>query len=113
MTIYAAEVSFGRIVNIYSGSVSDTYLSCSPYTDAGKISKYPVSLNYIAVDKKESINSSGSIYYLCDGNIGKADIYINNRYRYKIQIRLVGLSLTIKRVDRTDDKGNTVQVYPA
>ena len=39
----------------------------------------------------------GAIYFMHDGNIGKADITIGNT---KVQLRLAGINLIVRRVDK-------------
>lgn len=73
-----------------------TRVECYPYTATGKLSKYPVVIQFATKFDANQIRTGGKIKILRDGNIGAAtvDIYGNT---YKIGLH--GLSLVLKRVD--------------
>lgn len=95
------DFDYPRPMNI--NSIANTYVECIPYTKTGHISKYPAILHF--KEFPEKINSGeyfyyiypvyGDIYFMSDGNIGKADLTIN---KYQIQLRLKGLNLKIRKI---------------
>lgn len=84
-------------------SMACTRVECYPYTNTGKLSKYPAVLVFSTHPQKrgndplsEPVVNGGEIKIMRDGNIGSALVSIwGNTYR----IGLRGLSLIIKRVD--------------
>lgn len=91
-------------------SVANTYVECIPYTKTGRISKYPAILHFKEFPEKYNYGKYfhyaysvyGDIYFMSDGNIGRADLTIN---KYQIQLRLKGLNLTIRKIDHTSEYG--------
>ena len=81
-------------------SLPATYVACTPYTATRKKNKYPMVLHFSEVEGEPIFlnrSSYGSIFFMSDGNIGKADITIGYS---TIQLRLVGISLIVRRVDK-------------
>ena len=87
---------------VFNGS-NPTYLEFPGNTKTGKVPKYIAILHYRTDkydDPETSENYFGDIYYLKDGNIGKAKlIYWRNKSMYEITLGLSGLTLTVKKVD--------------
>lgn len=81
-------------------------LECSPYTATGKTAKFPITLYFADKNCDDTGRKSdfhGRIHYMCDGNIGKADITIGDaRKGYEIAVRLKGLTLSISRITEFD-----------
>lgn len=87
---------------VFTGS-NPTYLEFPGNTKTGKVPKYIAILHY-RTDKYDEFEPSenyfGDIFYLKDGNIGKAKlIYWIHKSMYDITLGLSGLTLTVKRVD--------------
>lgn len=81
-------------------SFPGTYVECNPYTLTHKRSKYPMILHFSEIDGESTFfnrSSFGSVFFMQDGNIGKADITIGNS---TIQLRLIGINLIVKRIDK-------------
>lgn len=98
--ICTENICFDYIRPICPDSFPGTYVECTPYTVTKKISKYPMVLHFTEIDGEPIIlnrSSYGSIFFMHDGNIGKADITIGT---FIIQLRLIGISLMIRRIDR-------------
>lgn len=63
----------------YDSRYGYTRLMCTPHTFTGKISKFPLSLFFMSRMDIHSFQELGNVFYLKDGNIGKAEIYIWRR----------------------------------
>lgn len=87
-----------------------TFLMCSPYTQTGKMSKYPITLWFGSED--DSPNSfSGRLSYMQDGSIGKSDISIfSGKKNYIVTLGLVGATLSLKKIEYNRLDGSTVEV---
>lgn len=100
----------------------DNYQFChftySPNTPTGKAAKYPLVLNYYSCSKSSSkdilgnpiITSSinGNIYYLANGDIGKAEIFIfSMRKFYKIYILKRKGTIAITKIVVNKDENET------
>lgn len=98
--ICTENICFDYIRPIALDSLPATYVECAPYTASHKISKYPMILHFSEVEG-ESIflnrSSYGDIFFMHDGNIGKANITIGHNV---LQLRLVGISLIVRRIDK-------------
>ena len=111
--ICTENIDFFFPVPMHENSIPNTYVQCIPYTPKGKLSKYPAILHFSEYPTKRiesgfeitCYNITGDIYFLQTGDIGKADINIDG---YKIKIRLHGLDLIVKRIDKLSLRGNTV-----
>lgn len=110
--ICTENIDFGYPIPCAPGNTTCTFVECTPYTKTGKISKYPSILHFKEFPEKNIYNDSvcyvyrvhGEIYFMADGNIGKADLVIND---YWIKIRLNGLNLVVQRIGHNTPKGNT------
>lgn len=112
-TLYVCteNIDFSYPVPMQKDSMTNTFVECIPYTKTGKISKYPAALHFrekpeisiIGGTKFPVYTVRGSIYFMRDGNIGKADIYIKE---YWIQIRLKGINLVVQRIGKNTPAGN-------
>ncbi len=109
-------IDFFYPIPMHKNSLPNTYVECAPYTKTGRISKYPAILHYREKPEKHVYYNGdschvyrvyGSIYFLSDGNIGKANLTI---YDYWIQIRLNGLRLIVQRIGKNTPDGN-VDIY--
>lgn len=93
-------ICFDYLKPITIDSFPGTYVECNPYTLTYKKSKYPMILHFSEVDGEPTFfnrSSFGTIFFMHDGNIGKADITIGNS---SIQLRLIGINLIVKRIDK-------------
>lgn len=98
--ICTENICFDYIRPISLDSLPGTYVECTPYTITYKKSKYPMVLHFTEVEGEPFFlnrSSYGAISFMYDGNIGKADITIGNSI---IQLRLIGISLIVRRIDR-------------
>lgn len=98
--ICTENIYFDYIKPILLDSLPATYVECTPYTATRKKNKYPMVLHFSEVEGEPIFlnrSSYGSIFFMSDGNIGKADITIGYS---TIQLRLVGISLIVRRVDK-------------
>ena len=113
--ICTENIDFFYPIPMEKDSIANTYVECIPYTKTGRISKYPAILHFREQPEKHIYNGStlyvykvfGSIYFLADGNIGKANLSIQD---YWIQIRLNGLHLIVQRIGKNTPNGN-VEIY--
>lgn len=109
--ICTENIDFDFPVPMHKDSLPCTYVQCVPYTLTGKISKFPVVLHFSEYPTQHVYGNSvspcyeilGEIYILRTGEIGKADIQING---YKIQLRLRGSNLVVRRIDKRSLAGN-------
>lgn len=81
----------------YSPDYGYTRLMCTPYTFSGKTSKFPISLSFMTRMDVPIYQALGSIYYLQDGSIGKAEVHIWRRASYSSPGQ--GRSFYFKSVD--------------
>ncbi|HJB19859.1 MAG TPA: hypothetical protein H9782_11490 [Candidatus Bariatricus faecipullorum] len=91
-----------------------TYFECNPYTKTGKKAKFPLILHYATPAYYEfnpTINFFGDIYYLQDGNIGKARlIYWIHHIMYSFELGITRQTLEVKKVEKTIN-GNKSVLY--
>lgn len=91
-----------------------THFECKPYTKTGKKSKFPLILHYATSAYHEfdpPANFFGDIYYLQDGNIGKARlIYWIHHVMYSFELGLTGQTLEVKKVEKSIN-GNKDMLY--
>lgn len=84
-----------------------TFFECNPYTKTGKLSKYPLILHYSSKSTKDSVTKEmfcGQLFYMQDGSIGKATIFITiNEIKYRIDLKLVGSTLAIKKIEKYEN----------
>lgn len=87
-----------------------TYFECNPYTPTGKISKYPLILHYSTEDDCDMDTSRhGWVYYMQDGNIGKAEMcFRQKRGIYKIDLGCKGNTLSVQKVILTKGADRTI-----
>lgn len=97
------EIDFDYPTPMYQNSMCSTRIECCPYTSAGKISKYPVTIQWATKFDKTGTRCSGSIKILRDGNIGSAVASIRG---FKFKIGLHGTTLVLLRVDNPYTGGN-------
>lgn len=97
------EIDFDYPVPMYRDSMCNTRIECCPYTSAGKMSKYPVTIQWATKFNQSGTRCSGYIKILRDGNIGSALASING---YKFKIGLHGATLVLLRVDNPFIGGN-------
>lgn len=96
-------------------SIPNTFVECVPYTKTGKISKYPAILHFrehAEIHKYYDMETPvykvyGSLYFMVDGSIGKADLHIDE---FWIQLRLHGIYLMVQRIGKNTPNGN-VDIY--
>lgn len=113
--ICTENINFDFPVPMHKDSLPWTYVQCVPYTPKMKLSKHPAVLHFCEyATKKEYCGfesyvfcSLGEIFFMQDGNIGKVNLSIPP---YKIQIRLHGLNLIVKRIDKFTSMGN-INIY--
>lgn len=102
-------------INFETIDESQSKLVFSPYTTTGKKSKYPLMLRFFTYNffdfGEPSDSYKGEIYYLQDGNIGKARIVCRTNKIYTVNIGLIGTSLKIKSIESTDINGITHTLY--
>lgn len=105
-------ISFDYLSPVTIDSLPATYVECCPYTLTHKNSKYPMALHFTEVEGELTFfnrSSFGTVYFMRDGNIGKADIIIGDAY---IQFRLIGINLIVKRVDKLiNSRYQTIYIY--
>lgn len=105
-------ICFDYISPVYLDSLPATFVECIPYTLTRKISKYPMVLHFVEIEGDliyENVLSTGSIYLLQDGNIGKADIVIGD---LDVRLRLIGTNLIVQRVlKHVDERYNQLYYY--
>lgn len=98
-------------------------LEFAPLTKTGKLSKYPIRLGVIQVNKEsdpDHYDITGSIFYLKDGSVGKADLILHERVTltekvvdgrqvlqsnctvYRLNIAVVDGALTVKTIYRNE-----------
>lgn len=88
---------------MYKNCMCCTRIECYPYTPTGKLSKYPVIIQFQTKPNSSGISTSGEIKILRDGNIGAATASL---YGNIFKIGLHGTSLVLKRVDNPFKGGN-------
>lgn len=96
-------MDFDYPVPMYMNSMCNTRIECYPYTATGKLSKYPVVIQFATKQDAASLRTVGEIKILRDGNIGAATASINGN---TFKIGLHGTSLVLKRVDNPYLGGN-------
>lgn len=91
-----------------------TYFECKPYTKTEKKSKFPLILHYATPAYHEfnpPTDFFGNIYYLQDGNIGKARLtYWISHTMYSFELGLTGQTLEVKKVEKAVN-GNKSLLY--
>lgn len=110
-------IDFGYPKHMNMNSLPNTFVECVPYTKTRKISKYPAILWFREYPKKskyfgvatEYCAVHGNICFMRDGNVGKADLTIND---YWIQIRLKGINLVVQRIGKNSASGSA-DIYRA
>lgn len=60
----------------YSPDYGYTKIMCTPYTFAGKVSKYPIYLSFMSKMNTRTYSVSGELYYEIDGHISKGTVNI-------------------------------------
>ena len=96
-------MDFNYPMPMYMNSMCNTRIECYPYTTTGKLSKYPVLIQFATKQDANGLRSVGEIKILRDGNIGAATVSINGN---TFKIGLHGTSLVLKRVDNPYLGGN-------
>ena len=96
-------IDFDYPVPMYMNSMCNTRVECYPYTATGKLSKYPVVIQFATKLDSSGIRTVGEIKILRDGNIGAASVSINGNV---FKIGLHGTSLVLKRIDNPYMGGN-------
>lgn len=101
----------------FEGSTKDssTHWEIEPYTKTKRLAKYPLTIYYrtkyyTAFDVYE--NYFGSISYLKDGSIGKAELvnWIKNNFYY-IKLGIIDNQLVIKSIESHDSSHNRIYLY--
>ena len=113
--ICTENIDFDYPIPYTKQSTACTFVECTPYTKTQKISKYPAILHFREFPEKHIYNESicyvyrvyGDIHFMLDGNVGKANLTIND---YWVQIRLHGLNLVVQRIGKNTLHGN-VDIY--
>lgn len=101
---------------IFSGiRDSSSHWEIVPYTKTGKLAKYPLVIHYRTkyFNSFEPIeNYFGSIYYMKDGTIGKAELinWIKHK-NYLVKLGIINGKLSIKSVQTLDDQYNRIYIY--
>lgn len=101
---------------VFDGTGEDkSYLDVNPYTKTGRLSKYPVTVHYrtkyySSIDPPK--NYFGSIHYLKDGSIGKAEL-VNwvGKKMYLVKIGIVKNVLVVKSVETIDKSYKRFFIY--
>ena len=99
--------------NKFLYSTDFTFYEACPYTQTGKLSKYPLSLHYAYASHKD-LNPPqdyfGEIHYMQDGRIGKARlIFWQKKHGFMIHLAKSGGKLSVKKVEKiTDAKWETI-----
>lgn len=92
-----------------------TYIECTPYTPKMKDAKYPYCLHFATENLNKyqpDENYFGRMYYMRDGNIGKAEIvYWIKHKMYVFYFGMVGCTLSIKKVESNTSDGNRKILY--
>lgn len=101
--IYLYSMDFDYPVPMYKNCMCNTRIECYPYTATGKLSKYPVIIQFATKFDDEGLRAIGEIKILRDGNIGSATVHIQGN---TFKIGLHGTSLVLKRVDNPYLGGN-------
>jgi hypothetical protein len=96
-------LDFDYPIPMYRNAMCNTRIECYPYTATGKLSKYPVVIQFATKFDNNGIRSIGEVKILQDGNIGSATVCI---YGNTFKIGLHGTSLVLKRVDNPYMGGN-------
>lgn len=79
-----------------------TKLICTPYTNNGRLSKYPAKLSFMTDLSKSGNATFGDIFYNSDGKVSKADINIwQNGISYFFKLGSVDEILVVKRITST------------
>lgn len=91
-----------------------TFFECTPYTPTGKLSKFPLILHYATKNHMKATFQQdyfGEIYYLQDGNIGKARlIYWIEHSMYLFSMGLKGKTLVVQKIEKSTE-GNKEIIY--
>lgn len=106
------EIHIDQIVfSPYSDKYGYTRLVCNPYTFSGKISKYPLCLNFMSrLDRRNQ--DVGCLYYGQDGRILKADVNIfRNNLCWAFAFKTVGRTFVLHDVSTSDNSGQMKAVY--
>ncbi len=114
---YIPEIAFkavlhaGRVVfKKYSENYGYTRLICTPYTQTGKISKNPVSLNFMTRADNYEYQANGVLKYGVDGNVMSADVHIAknihqpNYESWAFKFKTIGRTLVIYEVKVADGR---------
>lgn len=88
---------------MYKGCMCQTRVECFPYTASGKLSKYPVILQFATKDNTTGTRAVGTVKILRDGSIGAATFSANGN---TFKMGLHGRSLVLQRVDNPYMGGN-------
>lgn len=78
-TINTEKIAFQK----YNPSYGYTRLMCEPYTFSGRISKFPLCLNFMSRVDIDSYQVLGELYYTINGIISKASVCIHRRTSYE------------------------------
>lgn len=109
LNICTEDINFEKI------NESQSKLVFTPYTKTGKKSKYPLMFRFFTHNFFDFDDSSdsyrGEIYYMQDGNIGKARIICRTNGIYVVNIGLIGTSLKIKSIKNTGANGIEKTLY--
>lgn len=89
-------IDFDYPVSMLLDSMCNTRVECYPYTASGKLSKYPVIIQFATRLNMYGSRTRGEIKILRDGNIGSATVFADGN---TFKIGLYGVSLVLKRVD--------------
>lgn len=74
------EIQVDKIVfKEYSKGYGYTHIKCTPYTFAGKVSKYPISLFFTSRQDVNEYSVHGELFYGVDGNIMKGTVNVWRR----------------------------------
>jgi hypothetical protein len=102
-------------MNLEGKNENGSYWELSPYTKTGRLAKYPLTIYYRTNhwnDFSDSEKYWGSISYLKNGTIGKAELinWINGKM-YSIKLGIVKNELDVKLVETLNKQGIRVTAY--
>lgn len=114
--VYTESVKFGYYDKNYSRF--KTFIDFHPYTKTGKKAKYPVSVGFTTEDDIDFTApthdfETGRIYFMKDGNIGKARITLfRNHSSYSVYYKMFGVNLIVDRVTRASlIRDEKIEIY--
>lgn len=92
--------------------INYTFFKCVPYTNAGKVSKYPMEVHFrtnkFGIDSAKD-NIFGEIYYMANGEMGKAKIVCwKNKKNHVIECAIKDDELTISKIYSNDSTGKSI-----